>query len=250
MSRGMVVMVFIAAACTSSAQPQDALLGNWTFEVPSGEEDPRCGPKKTLGEMHVAKKITGIAYRGSTTTQHVTERCGVIGHDESGFTLRARDGQVTIEYDNELWASDALVLDGDTLSGFDSAGNAMEFVRVAGETGELSDADSAKLDEFLQGLAPEFSSAIRAEFGQKMLQNLRRTGLSRDESIQVATQTVERMTDCVLTMAREQIVAQSLPIDDIIAAENSSILLQPENLDYREIECIYEAAQNAGVVIR
>ena len=83
-----------------------------------------------------------------------------------------------------------------------------------------------------------------------MLQNLRRTGLSRDESIQVATQTVERMTDCILAMAREQIVAQSLPIDDILADQNATVLLQPENIDYREIECIYEAAQNAGVVIR
>ena len=41
-----------------------------------------------------------------------------------------------------------------------------------------------------------------------------------------------------------------MPIDDILADRSATILLQPENIDYREIECIYEAAQNAGVVIR
>ena len=201
-------------------------------------------------EMEVTKKITARAYRGLTKTQAMSDRCGAIDFDESGFTLRVRDTKVTIEYDNELWTSDSLVLDGDTLTGYDSAGNAMEFLRKVEQPAAVSDADLARLDEFLLGLAPEFSTALRAEFGQKMLRNLRRTGLSRDESIQVATQTVERMTDCILTMAREEIMAQSLPIDDILADPNATILLQPENIDYREIECIYEAAQNAGVVIR
>ena len=58
------------------------------------------------------------------------------------------------------------------------------------------------------------------------------------------------MTDCILSMAREQVLAQSLPIEEFLADKNATVLLQPENIDYREIECIYEAAQNAGVVIR
>ena len=243
---GFALLVISLAALAQ--QPGD-LLGRWTFEI-QGEEDQRCGAQKTVGEMHVSKKITARAYRGSTTTQAVTERCGALGRDESGFTLRVRDTKVEIEYDNDLWPSDSLTLDGDTMSGFDSAGNAMEFSRKVEQPPTVSDAELAKLDEFLQGLAPEFSTALRAEFGQKMLQNLRRTGLSRDESIQVATQTVERMTDCILAMAREDIIAQALPIDDLLADQSTTVLLQPENIDYREIECIYEAAQNAGVVIR
>ena len=250
MGRGMIAMALLAATCVALAQEPVDLLGDWTFEVEAADEDPRCGAQKTVGEMHVTKKITARAYRGMTTTQGVSEKCGVVAGDESGFTLRIRGSKVTIEYDNELWTSDSLVLDGDTLSGFDSAGNAMEFVRKAEEPAETSTEDLAKLDEFLQGLAPQFSVELRAEFGRKMLQNLRRTGLSRDESIQVATQTIGRMTDCILAMAREEILAQSLPIDDILADKNATILLQPENIDYREIECIYEAAQNAGVVIR
>jgi hypothetical protein len=250
MPRNAAILVLLVASSAAFAQQPDDLLGRWTFEVEAAAEDPRCGAKKTVGEMKVTKKVTARAYRGVTTTQGVSEQCGVIDRNQSGFTLRVRDEKVTIEYDNELWTSDSLVLDGDTLSGFDSAGNAMGFVRMVEQPTEVTAADVARLDEFLQGLAPEFSAGLRAEFGQKMLQNLRRTGLSRDESVQVATQTIERMTDCILAMAREEIMAQSLPIDDIIADKNATILLQPENLDYREIECIYEAAQNAGVVIR
>lgn len=247
---GRFVLIFLVATGIGFAQEPNELLGKWTFEVKAAGDDPRCGAQKTIGEMHVAKKITARAYRGSTAMQDVSERCGVLGRDESGFTLRVRDDKVDIEYDNELWPSESLTLDGDTMSGYDSAGNALEFSRQVEQPPAASDADLAKLDEFLHSLAPEFSTALRAEFGQKMLQNLRRTGLSRDESIQVATQTVERMTDCILAMAREEIIAQSLPIDELLADQSATVLLQPENIDYREIECIHEAAQNAGVVIR
>ena len=243
-------MILLAATFASSTQASDELLGTWTLEISSADDDPRCGAQQTVGEMNVTKKITARAYRGSVTRQDVSERCNAAGRDESGLTLRVRDAKIEVEYDNELWPSDSLTRDGDTMSGFDSAGNTMTFWRVVEQSAAVSEADLAKLDEFLQGLAPDFTTALRAEFGQKMLQNLRRTGLSRDESIQVATQTVERMADCILSMAREEIIAQSLPIDDILADKNATILLQPENIDYREIECIYEAAQNAGVVIR
>ena len=122
----------------------------------------------------------------------------------------------------------------------------LEAVTVSERTPE----QLAALDEFLESLAPDLSRELRAEFGQKMLQNLVRTGLSRDESIQVATQTVDRMTDCILDMARNQILERDIPIDDVVQGRNRTVLLQPENVDFREIECIYEAAQNAGVVIR
>jgi hypothetical protein len=245
--------VAVVAACfvvsAALAQEQPDLLGKWTFEVEEAD-DRRCGASKTVGEMHVTKKITARAYRGATTVRSITERCGQTSESDSGFTLRVRDNRVSIEYDDESWTSDSLEFDGERLSGFDSAGTPMEFVRQVVEQREPEPEELAALDAFLEGLRPELSREIRAEFGQDMLQNLRRTGLTRDESVQVATQTVERMADCVIDMARTEILEKNLPIDDVINGRNSSVLLQPKNLDYREVQCVYEAAQNAGVVIR
>lgn len=231
------------------AQEQPDLLGKWKFAVEE-PDDPRCGPSTMVGEMDVRKKITARAYRGATTVRSITERCGQTSESDSGFTLRVKDNKVSIEYDEESWTSDSLVFDGERLSGFDSAGTPMEFVRQVVAVREPEPEELAALEAFLQELKPELSREIRAEFGQDMLQNLRRTGLTRDESVQVATQTVERMADCVLDMARTEILEKNLPIDDVINGRNSTVLLQPENLDYREMQCVYEAAQNAGVVIR
>jgi hypothetical protein len=237
------------AAATALAQEASDLLGKWRFEV-AEPDDRRCGASRTLGEMHVTKKITARAYRGSTRVRSVTERCGQVSESDSGFTLRVRDSRVSIEYDNESWTSDSLVFDGERLSGFDSAGTPMEFLRQAAVKSEPAPEELAALETFLQSLKPELSRQIRAEFGQDMLQNLRRTGLTREESVQVATQTVDRMADCVLELARAEILDKNLPIDDVVNGKNRTVLLQPENLDYREIECVYEAALNAGVVIR
>ena len=247
----LVLIIVIACACGALAEAQEStdLLGKWRFELEEAD-DPRCGARKTLGEMHVSKKITARAYRGTTTVQSVTDRCGKVSESASGFTLRVRDDRISIEYDEESWTSDSLVLEGDRLNGYDSAGTPMEFVKQAVTVSERTPEELAALDEFLESLAPDLSRELRAEFGQKMLQNLVRTGLSRDESIQVATQTVDRMTDCILDMARNQILERDIPIDDVVQGRNRTVLLQPENVDFREIECIYEAAQNAGVVIR
>ena len=246
------VIVFIIGCCcagTVLAQGSPDLLGKWTFEV-AEPDDPRCGASTMVGEMDVRKKITARAYRGSTTVRSITERCGKVSESDSGFTMRVREDRVSIEYDEESWTSDSLVFDGERLSGFDSAGTPMQFVRLAVTVKEPEPEELAALETFLQGLKPELSREIRTEFGQDMLQNLRRTGLTREESIQVATQTVERMADCVLDMARAEILEKNLSIDDVINGRETTVLLQPENLDYREVECVYEAAQNAGVVIR
>jgi hypothetical protein len=105
-----------------------------------------------------------------------------------------------------------------------------------------------ELNQFLDELAPGFNKALRAEYGTKMLQNLRRTGLSREEAIEVATKTVERMTDCVMDLVREEVVAMNIPLEKV-RQNQKSVLMQPQDVDYREIECVYDTALNAGVVI-
>jgi hypothetical protein len=204
---------------------------------------------KTIGEMNVTKKITARAYRGHTRTHHQTEKCGKIGFADSDFTLRIRDKKVTIEYDEEAgWPSDTLLFQGNEMTGADADGIDYTFVKQEVETTVVVDIDITELNEFLAELAPGFNKELRAEYGSKMLQNLRRTGLSRDEAKEVALKTIERMTDCVIDLVREEVVAMDIPLEKI-RSNQKSVLMQPEDVDYRDIECVYDTALNAGVVI-
>ena len=81
MVRVALLLVTFAFAGSSVAQDTPDLLGRWAVETPASGQDERCGEKKTVGEMHVTKKITARAFRGSATAQTVTEKCGVVGAD-------------------------------------------------------------------------------------------------------------------------------------------------------------------------
>jgi hypothetical protein len=83
-----------------------------------------------------------------------------------------------------------------------------------------------------------------------MLRNLRRTGLDSKQARQVAEETIWRMADCVIAMVREDLVAMSLPLDELLNDRRATMLLNPKQLDYREYECIYDTAMNAGVIIK
>jgi hypothetical protein len=249
MYRSLTLLMALALSGPASAQDAPELLGTWTFEVAVAEPDRRCGEMKTIGEMNVTKKITARAYRGHTRTHHQTERCGKIGFADSDFTLRIRDNKVTIEYDEEEgWSSDTLLLDGTEMTGSDDDGIEFKFVKQEVEKVAAADIDMTELNKFLDELAPGFNKELRAEFGTKMLQNLRRTGLSREEAKEVALKTVERMTDCVMDLVREEVVGLNTPLEKI-KQNQRSVLMQPEDVDYREIECVYDTALNAGVVI-
>ena len=249
MHKPLTVLVALTLSGFASAQDAPDLLGPWTFELVVAEPDRRCGQMKTIGEMNVTKKITARAYRGHTRTHHQTERCGKIGFADSDFTLRIRDNTVTIEYDEEEgWASDTLLLNGREMTGTDAEGTEFTFVKQEAQPIVAAEFDMAELNMFLDELAPGFNKELRAEFGAKMLQNLRRTGLSREEAKEVATKTVERMTDCVMDLVREQAIGMNMPLEKI-KQNQRSILMQPEDVDYREIECVYDTALNAGVII-
>jgi hypothetical protein len=251
MYRLLILPVMLALSGMASAQDTPDLLGIWTFEVVVAEPDRRCGQMRTIGEMNVTKKITARAHQRHTKTHHQTERCGKIGFADSGFTLRIRDNKVTIEYDEEEgWASDTLLLDGKEMTGADAGGIEFTFVKQEVKTVAVAVAniDMTELNQFLDELAPGFNKALRAEYGTKMLHNLRRTGMSREEAIEVATKTVERMTDCVMDLVREEVVAMNIPLEKV-RQNQKSVLMQPQDVDYREIECVYDTALNAGVVI-
>lgn len=241
-------LFLLLAYVPAAAQVAPDLVGTWSQEKEEAV-DRRCGATTHVTRLDVLKKITGRAYRGRASTLRTTADCGIKPTGETGFTLRVRDRRVSIEYDDEAWLPQDFLLDGDTLVGADEGGARVEFARAVAETATADDADFSRLDEKLASMRPEVYDQLGNEFGTRMLRNLRRTGLDSKQARQVAEETIWRMSDCVIAMVREDLVAMSLPVEQLLNDRRAGILLDPKKLDYRKYECIYDTALNAGVII-
>ena len=238
----------ISASLPLHAQDTPDLLGTWTQTATLPETDQRCGERTLSGTLSVTRKITARAYRGSARMMVSYRRCqGSV--NMSDFTLRVSDGDVSIDYDSDGWTGETLVLDGTKLTGKDADGSDVEWVKQV-QDDAAAQMDSGKLDEYLSGLAPEFRKELRLQFRRNLLINLERTGLSTKEAEDVADQTLDRMTSCVVDMVRDQVTAQHIPIDELISNPSAHVYFNPKSIDYRQVDCIYAAALNAGVVIR
>lgn len=232
----------------NSQQPAE-LVGRWLMEDTIPDASERCGTRSVSAELDITKKITARAYRGNMRIQEDFENCPGARNMTSGLTVRVRDNAVSIEFDEEGWREESMLLQGNTLRGSDESGNQTTWIRQAdaGETESVVDVDA--LDAYLDSLIPDYAKALRAEFGAKMLQNLRRTGLTREESIEVATNTVNRMAECVLGMVRAEVIANAIPLETLQRDHSAVNMLEPSEVDYRKIPCVHDAASNAGVMI-
>ncbi len=251
--REITVRFVLAAALTCSlqaaAQNAPNLVGLWTSEKVDSEKG-RCGATSVITRLDVTKKITARAYRGSVSTLRTSAECGVTPMDDSNFTLRVRDNYVSIEYDEEGWSSQDLVLKGNMLSGVDEDGAPLQYTRASDRRQRVEQHDFSALDELLAEMRPGLYDELGNEYGTRMLRNLRRTGLDSKQARQVAEETMWRMADCVIAMVREDLVAMSLPMDQLLNSNQARVLLNPKQLDYRDYECIYDTAMNAGVIIK
>ena len=233
----------------ANSEPPADLVGRWSMEGTIPDASERCGARTVKAEMLITKKITARAYRGKISSQETYENCPGTRSNASGLTLRVRDNAVSIEYDEEGWHKDSLLLQGDTMHGADATGTQTTWTRQAVAASTVPAVDLEELDSYLDSLAPAYTKALRAQFGAKMLQNLRRTGLTRDESIEVATNTLDRMSECILGMVRNEVLAKSIPVETLRRDPDAVSMLRPEEVDYRKIPCVHDAASNAGVMI-
>lgn len=251
--REITVRLFVALSLAFSplAVSQDApsLVGLWSAEKEE-PADSRCGASTHVTRLNVLKKITARAYRGKLTTLRSTSDCGIKPMDETGFTLRIRDNKVSVEFDDEAWPSQDFLLDGNTLAGSREDGSQFELVRAAVETAPAEQIDFGKLDELLGEMRPGLYDQLGNEYGTRMLRNLRRTGLDSKQARQVAEETMGRMADCVIAMIRKDLVAMALPLDKLVNDRQAMLMLDPKQLDYRQYDCIYDTALNAGVIIK
>jgi len=238
---------------TVVGQEEADMLGKWTFTATGIPDDPRCGALSSGGEMKVERKITARAYRGSVRSYRSSERCKGRLITESAVTVRIRDNKVSIDYDEEGWVQDSLVLNGSVMTGTNEKGVVVEWnkqVAVQDQVPMTSEADMSELETVLAEIKPLLTSELRSEFGRRLQKGVERSGLSEEEAGQVVDRTLERMTSCVLDSVRETMRVQNVPLDGSVANRNAGLVLDPRRMDFKSMECIQDAGQNAGVTIR
>lgn len=230
------------------AQDDQDLTGTWVFETTTEAMVEKCGERKLRGELTITRKITARAYRGRVFTQESTTNCVDVSNNSSELTLRIRDDDVTLDYDKDGWYRESFTLDGNTLTG--KAGVETTWVKQQVAKAGTEGPYAAEIDEYLDGIRQEFYEDLGDQYGTNILRNLRRTGLDSERAREVTGKTLERMTDCILDMAREKLISLDMPLEQLLVSHKAKVIMQPRNMDYRDHECIHDAAMNAGVVIR
>jgi hypothetical protein len=250
----LIFLLFTFASCAAIAQEETPdLLGVWTYTVSGLEPHPQCGAQTQTGELDIYRKITARAYRGNARSEESTEKCQGINVTESSATIRIKDGnRVTIDYDEDGWEMDILKFEDGTMTGEVGGGVRTHWARVNDQ--DLDEGPTpqqlAALDVFLEGVEAELNASLGEQYYEKLRKALWSSGLSEEESVQVATKTVERMTTCMLDMMRKSVIEQEIPIERILKEQNVNVVFNPQSVDVRTNTCIQDAAWNAGVPIR
>jgi len=255
MKATLIVILWCLFDLSTTAFGQEAadMLGKWTFTATGIPDDPRCGALSSGGEMQVERKITARAYRGRVRSYRSSERCKGNFITESAVTVRVRDNKVSIDYDEEGWVPDSLALNGSVMTGTNENGVITEWIKqdtVQDQAPTTSEADMSELESVLAEIEPMLTSELRSEFGSRLQKGVERSGLSKEEAGQVVDRTLERMTSCVLDSVRKTMRAQNVPLDGSVANRNAGLVLDPRRMDFKSMECIQDAGQNAGVTIR
>jgi len=253
MALRLTFVILVSLSCGAVAQEVPDLLGKWTYTVSGLEVHARCGQGVQTGELIVDRKVTARAYRGKARSEQSFEKCEGPNARESTATIRLKDDNVvTVDYDEEGWALDRLrYVDGE-MTGDNGEGVTTHWIRAAASSDDLGPTAEqlAALDEFLSQVEPELSAELSSEYTSLLQKRLITTGLDQDEASQVAAQTVDRMTACMLDMIRKSVLAQEIPVDKILTQQDVEVIFNPQAMDVRTDECVQDASWNAGVRIR
>lgn len=252
MAARLISVMLLSVGMAAMAQEPGDLLGTWTFTVKGHEPHPRCGKVVHEGVLQVERKITARAYRGKVRTEESFENCQGNQTNSSSATIRVKDRVVTIEYDDDGWEKDRLLLDDNTMEG--SRGNGITTYWARDMDGSADNSPTAEqladLDAFLQQVEPELTSSLSQQYLANLEKNLTKTGLTDDEAAQVAEQTIARMSACMIEELRESVLAQEIPVGQVLEQQNVAIVFNPQAIDVQTNECVQDASWNAGVRIR
>ena len=186
----VIVLGCVFGLCgTAVGQEPTDMLGKWTYTATGFPDDPRCGATSAGGEMQVNRKITARAYRGSIRSYQTTEKCKGTEVTESALTVRVRDNKVSIDYDEEGWTVDSLILDGTAMSGKDKNGIITEWTKQAVVEEQVVVASAAgmrELETYLGNAETEVVERLREYYSQTLEKGLKKTGLNEEQAGEIA----------------------------------------------------------------
>lgn len=254
MKRFVFIVAALLLATTPEIQAQGGpdLLGDWALTVTGEEGDSRCGEIEHTGVLKVERQITARAYRGSLRIERSAEKCRGSEASSSDVTLRVKDDVVTLSYDEDGWDDDRLLFKGDTMEGSRGGGITTRWRRLddTASGGAPTSEQLADLDAFLRQVEPDLTAALNEQYLENLQKNLARTGLTEEEAAQVAEQTISRLGDCMLETIRGSVLAQEIPVRQILEQQNVSVVFNPQAMNMQSNQCIEDASWNAGVRIR
>jgi len=253
MALRLTFVILVSLSYSAVAQEVPDLLGKWMYTVSGLEEHERCGQGTETGDLIIERKIAARAYRGKARAERSFEKCEGASAMESSATIRVKDGNlVTVDYDEEGWTMDRLRFVDGAMTGDAGGGIRSQWVRAEEQGGDdgPTPMQLTDLDAFLETVQPDLFAALSDEYHEKLREAIWKSGLSSEQSVQVAALTVERMTSCMLDMMRESVIAQEMPIDQILKEQNVAVIFDPRSVDMRANTCVQDAAWNAGVPIR
>ena len=248
----ILTISMLLGAGIAHAQEMPDLLGTWSYTASGLPDDPRCGEASLSGEMQVTRKIAARAYRGKIRTERSTAKCPGVLVEESALTVRIRDYKVSIDYDEEEWTKDILYLNGEALTGKGSDGVRIKWTRqaVANIPVEISAAAMSNLERMFGEIHPQLADQLRDVYSERLQKGLQRTGLNKDEVKQVTELTIQRMISCMFDEVRDNVRAQGATIEKHLERNRAALMLDPRAVDFKGMECVQDAALNAGVAIR
>jgi len=244
--------LLIAVTAVARAQDTHDLVGEWAFTGSGFPTSDRCGDVMLSGRLLVTKKITVRAYRGKFDVRETTSKCRSVLARSSEVTLRIKGDKVSIEYDDDGWESDSLVLSRSEMTGKRSNGVETLWIKQthASDVRSLTSREVSELDELFRALEPDFAAELRRRLGRRIRAAIEKSGVDSKKAKVMSDQTLNRMAACAVVSLKKQVRAKPESLEQILVRGRYAPAINPRSVDYAKMECIQAAALNVGVIIR
>lgn len=240
----LILLSFLPCALLAQ-EAEDPLLGTWQVVTTGGESRGRCGGPVNYGELEITDVEPGekkSIYTGTVTAWLSWQRCLEVTKETTTARLVKRGSHISLSYGNEEWGSEMLVHEGNKITGIDSEGHDVEWVKP----GELPLSISTAMVK--QNIVTGMEKERVAEFKAQLVE----AGAAEDEADRLVTELVTGLAGCVIDVAAVQAAIQRLPYEELLKIYDPISADEPNprvvrRLDQMGVEartraCFYEVA--------